>query len=710
MIKEFVNSLDKYTFELKPIEGAKNKMVLYLMEKYNISRDKAIDIVNKAITEKGPINPTVKYWERDKKTLDKHERSISLSNYIHTITSEDLIIVPSGTCYIKKDEYGQDIKSLDAEWTVDNMIRRNEEKSEAKKLKALGEFEKAEIPDTLQNVMKTKNNSLSGIYSLQHLPISTHSAHYTLTSITRVTSGIGNILSEKLVAGNRFYRVKNDVLAEFVSLLEASNYDNVKNVINKYKLVEPTTDNVIDMIIDSSKWYWSDRNYISFIREFIDELDGIQKAIILYTHDMFHLYKLNREFMTTMVNKMAYKTSTITDDIEIIKSADESIKNIVHHICAKELRGKGMDYDKFKGTQIGNTLASTTYHLLAMLERYSDFISAFFKDVFLIPINTASVKEMVRKSISLSDTDSTCASYFSLINNDKVMFQTDFSDIAKSSIIMMFNTETMNHLLRIYASQMNARKEHYDRIKMKPEFFWDVFIPMNGSKHYINRSMVEELIVLPEDKLEPSSSGVSLIASKLPIKYSEKLDEFKTWYIDMATGKVPVSIGEFVDKIIAIEQDIVETSTKSPFEVLGIEKIKPMKDYSNSWDKSPYFYYELYIKTIGNKYGKIDEAPILTVKVPVTTSKKQLLDNWIATLSPKQQYGIRGVLEESGKSAINIWRIPKGVAEAHGIPTELLNIIDYKKIILNIMKPFYMLAEAAGIYVYEDTTFSEVYI
>jgi hypothetical protein len=709
-VNPFLHDNGVYSTKIDPIAGYINKSVIYLMRKYGIDKDTALKRIREILKDEYTEDPIVTMYERDLYSGDKEIAKIPLSQYLRDISDKDLVIAPSFTAYYKKlpDAYGNivDFESIDAGWTRINAKKRGEYKKKMKHAKALGNNLEEEINNVLQKAMKIKNNSLSGVYSLQHLPIATFSAHYSLTSTTRMVSGVGNMISERVLAGNRFYRKKNDVMAEFLALLENMDKAKIKKAMDTFNLKYPTITDVVTMVLESSHWYWKDESYIKFITDFLKTLDKVELAGILFSHDLFSINRLNSGFIRQMTYEMSRLRSCISDDVNILYNGQPFIVNLTHHACEMELRGKGLDYSKLpKETQ--DMLVSTYLGIEEAFKKYDLFIDAFFRSLFLNPINIGSLKEMVRKKIVLSDTDSTCATYFESLGEDR--FDSSKGHIARSAVFMVFVSETSNHLLKILSANLNAKEENWGILEMKPEYTWISFIPANVSKHYMNGSIIEELIV--REKPNISVSGVNLHATNIPKKYKEKLDNMiEKIMFSLMNGEM-IDEYEFLGEIAKTELEIIDTIKHNPSEVLKFEKIKGEKQYSLPWNRSNYFHYKLYKEVFASKYGDVDETPIATLKLPLKFDKVKDIREWVKNNFSNKFMADKfiDILDKSKKQSLGNLKIPHSIASVKGVPEELIPLINYRRIVLDNMKAFYIMLEAIGVYIREDRLLIEDY-
>lgn len=639
--------------------------------------------------------PTVEYYERDSKTFDKEITQRNLIDYLRTAYEENLTVAPSLTCYRK------DIIALDAKWTVSNIKMRNEYKSKAKSYMQAGNAVNGEIYNAMQKTKKIFNNGLSGSYALKNSPLSAFSNHYTLTATTRVSSGIGNILSERMISGNRFYRLKDDVIDEFITYIRKSDQNAVKEAIEKYQIHIPTTDEIIEMVKSSSKWYWDDETFMGIIQDFVDTLTDIEKAIVLYSQDIYHLKKYNEEFINRFFGKLTKKVRDSSNDVEILKNGNYDILNTIHMIHYDELKGVKVDYDLYKGTDIAWSMVSTYLHVEATLKEYEVFIDAFFKKVMVIPSNVAYVKDMVRETIELSDTDSTCAAYFPLIS-DGNRYRNDAKYIGAISGPLLMLSGILRHTLRIFAANTNTNIENYKRVSMKAEYYWGVFIPLLVSKHYMTSEAIKEMFVLKNP--ETTTSGVSLIASTLPAYFLNKLKEYEESVITPLNNGELLSASELIRFIADLESLIENALIEKPATVLRADKMKEENGYKNTWDKSNFFHHILWQRVFARTYGDAPEPPYRVYKLPLKLGSVAKIKEFIESIEdPDMKREFENVVLKDGKKKmLNQIKIPMPIANSVGVPKELQDAIDIKAVILNTMKPFYMILDSLGLMKYSN--------
>lgn len=706
-MSHFIKDLNEYESDMNVLPGYIELESIYISKMLDIPMADARERVKQALSHVGLVNPKVTFWHRDLETFDKAKDEMSLMDYINSVQSKSLTLAPSFTCYTKVDKDGNPFPSMHGEWCIENAQRRSVYKKKASECIANKDYLSAGINDAIQKTMKIKNNSLSGLYSLTVYPMSTHSSHYTLTSTTRIVASIGNIVSEKMIMGNRIYVNEDDPVTEFLAILSKMDKVLVEQVIARYGLSIPTVDDVMSMVEYNTFHYWRNDSTMFDIRAFVSKLDGIERTAVMYTMDLYHMDKLNTKVIGSMLTRLSMQMSGTSDDISILQNGDEALLNVLHHVCSDRIKGKKVEYTQFKGTPTADILVSTYINIKDTLDYYQDLIHAFFR-VDVMPINVAKTKEMTRRAIVLSDTDSTCGSYYYWAEKYYGEGPIDTKRIGLSAAVMYFTTETMNHCLKLFTANTNTDKDRYKYISMKPEYFWSVFVPANVSKHYFNKALIKELMVLL--KPDYGVSGVNLIATNIPKEYGAMQQKLIRDIIDTVEQGKKIDIEQVIEDLIATEQSIYQRSLQYDSGIYNFDKIRPEADYKGTWDKSNFFHYRFYQDIFAGKYMNSPEPPFVALKIPLTLQSKKDIDNWIASIEDKTiRDNAESFFKKVNKDGIGMVRLSKTTVDGQGIPDELKPIVDHKKIILNIMSPFYMVLETLNIFLPENTTLSELY-
>jgi len=623
----FLKDLDSYQRHIDPINDYIEQTSFYLsvMSGKDIKECETF-VKSKINKENGAKNPQVIFYERGD-NLDREEKSCSLSSYIKTVNKEGSILAPTLTVYRQPEE----IRSFLSDFILDNVKARSIAKKEAFKAKADGEKELFILKNNEQTNKKLYNNSASGAFATKGCILYNPSAHSTLTSTTRLESSLSNANNERLISGNRHYFNYDVTLYNLITLAKNKDIDKLKVVIDKYNLKYPTTEDTISVIKYSTDNYWRDEYKLNKLKDFIDRLSPLQKASIVYVGDLYHIRKYNESFVRDFITKLSTRVidKIMDDPINFIHNSDEQMVNLAHIVCIEEVRGKGKDYEKMSEKDI-NTLAATIENINNIVTSYRDFIEAIFL-TDNVPPSTAHIKNMVRKAVVLSDTDSTMFSvdeYIEWYFGDIIFTQESY---AVYGAIMYIATQAIAHLMTMFSANINVPRNELRRLDMKPEFTFSVFFQSSVSKHYFTSIDIQEGNVFAKPEIE--IKGVHLKNSAAPEKLVKAAHERMEYLINTVKSGNKISLVEELNYVKDIENIISDSLISGEVEYYKRSKIKTPESYSTTVEKSPYLHHILWEDVFSYKYGNIDPAPYSVIKIPTILTNITSVKKWLDTIT-----------------------------------------------------------------------------
>jgi len=649
-------------------------------------------------------NPTVYFYERDING-NKSKQISKLSEYISYVTDNDKIVVPSFTVYFNTDEK----KSLHSNFIEVNTTKRSKHKKEAFKQKMNENFELFNYHNTLQKSMKLFNNALSGAYASAGTVLNNPSAHYTLTSITRSLSGIGNALSESVIAGNKHFRDPDVTLNHIITIANDVNKEAMRDIITRYDIKIPTPQETMDAILKSSTKYWRNLSKERVIFRYIKNLDGLTRAYITYHNDMFHLRKYNDVLMRKVIDDMLdYKLLDLKEeDVDsAVKGINEWIYNFTMHILSERLVGKKTD--EF-------TLADKQ-HIISISSNLNDkfvFYGDLFKTLLItnvFPVSIGTVKNLVRETIVLSDTDSTCASYSEWVH--WYFGGEDYSpkSIGVTAAVMTIMTQAVDHYIKLFGTNMNVKYKDTNVMEMKNEFFWKVFVNTNVSKHYFADVFIQEgNIYKPNKKKSLEKKGVHLIAPNAYQPIRDLAEELMIKSMDDTYNGKKLSLEYYLDKVIEAEAMIMAKLREASPDVLKLEKIKEAKSYKLEPNASPYFHHMLWETIFEDKYGKAPDPTYMAIKIPTTINSKGDMNDYLDSMEDQETAVMfRNFMISKKKETVKTFRLPLILIYNKGIPEEIIPIIDKKRVILDNCRVLYIVLESLGYFLKEGMTLTEM--
>lgn len=688
-----------YSRSIEPIKDYIQQMSFYVSRVYNIPQQEAVKRVKDIIHRKGIKIPKVRYQCKDE-VGDIVEEEALLTNYIAEAKQNNEIIVPSFTTYIHPSKK----KSLHSEFIAVNVKKRSKHKKIAFKARQEGDLVSYAFNNVLQKTMKIFNNSLSGAYGDQSTVIYNPSSHYTLTSITRCVASIGNAITESVVAGNKHLRDPEITFAYITSILSKLNRTGVEMAVFKYNLHIPTVDEVMNsLIIPNISPYWRDPVVEDKIREYISKVDGIERCALMYTNDLWNIKEYNPELIRSMLTEMSRSVNGVTDDPKYL--SDDAIEVLSKIINAKYVKGKSLDYNKLRGTELMYTLASTGKNILDVMNKYRLLYRSFLV-TDILPISIAYIKDMLRSVIILSDTDSTCGAYDQWVEwyYGKIIFGDEPTAIAAS--VMTINSYLVSHGLKILANNMNIAEDATNLLAMKNEFFWPVFTVANVNKHYYAATAIQEGNVF--DKMELELKGVHFLASNVDKAVVKEIHGMLEEVNIAISSNKKISLFNYCKRVADIERSIIDRVKKGDVTIFKKDKIKSKEAYKATISQSPYFHYLLWNEVFGDDYGVMQEPPYDVIKIPIILDSKREMDKWLESLNEVFRNKITTFLSKHNKTTLGTIRPPISIISTSGIPSELIPAIDIHRIVEDNMLAAYYFLETLGFYKKEELLVCEM--
>lgn len=665
-----------------------------------VSMDEAKGIVTKIIDDykaSGKFrDPVVEYMGKNTYG-DRVLKKKNLLNYLES-TSHG-IVVPAGTVYAKHEND----MSVHTENTNERVRKRSIVKKEAAMHEIRGETKLAAQKTRFEKAYKAGNNAVTGLMDNMYNPFYNPSGHYALTSITATVTTIGNMISESMIAGNRLYNRPEIVVNHIISTISNTDLESMERVIRKYKIYIPTAIECMSIILKSTRFYWSSQKHDDDIRDVLSKLTDVERAAFAYTNDLYHFRMYNSDLCKRMFGKLIEVHDDSTDPKKDMEGIPEDIEVMVKSILYDDMleHSKKEDVISFKDDLHMDTkrkIASTARHSVNFLDKIDDLVKTFFMTNNL-PINVSDIKDMMRKCTVLSDTDSTCSTYQDWVmwyhNRKLPKFTSD--EIGISGAVLLFVYRTLAHSLELFSNRMNITGKYSKLLAMKNEFYWKTMIFMNMTKHYFADTAIKEGSVFKKTKLE--LKGSNLIDSKLPADLQEKSKGYYSKITDIITSGQKVNIHKIVREIADIELDIIKRMKALDTDIMKEETILDHTSYKGGMLGSVYYHFMLWNEVFGEKYGTIEETPVVCVKVKTNMlTKKSMMDSIESIKDDSIRNNFKKFLEKYPKNALETLRLPKEVVLGIGLPEELQDLMVVKPAVLELCSTFYFILESLGIY------------
>jgi len=700
----FLRPTEFYKRDISPLHQYVGQNSFYLSKMSGKNIEECKEFIIKGIKNKviNAADPIVHYYQRDTNG-DKKKTSCFLSNYINTVVSENEILAPTFTTYLQSS-----VKpSLLVNFILNSTRIRSKVKIEAAIAKANKQIDLFIAKDNEQANHKLYSNGASGGFASEGTILHNPTAHSTLTSITRTVSSLGNASNEKIISGNRHYRNPDVTLYDIINITSSLDKESFRNIITKYNLKYPSIEETESCILYSTDLYWRDRNAFNKIHSFILNLEDVERAAIVYISDLYHIRLHNESFVRTFLTELSSKITDVVvpDPLATLKSIDSSIINYVHQICLLETRGIGKDYSKIMPEQV-NTIAATSLNVINVIMKYRDFI----ENIFLTkntPSGTAFIRNMIRRTVVVSDTDSTMFAmdewviwYFG-----KLVFHDEA--FALSGSIMYLSTQCMAHILAMFSANISVERSKLYDIQLKPEFVFPVFAQTSVSKHYYTCIMVKEGSVFKE--LDREQKGVHLKNSASPKSLIEASSKKMDNILATVMRGEKISIIDELKDLASIERNIQKSLLNGEVEYYKKSKVKQPEAYARGEAMSPYLHHLFWVDIFADKYGSISPPPYTVIKIPTTVLNITGVKEWLANIEDKElATRLSSWLIKYDKTDLPTIYISISYITSFGIPEEIKSVINIKKIVLDLTLPNRIILQSLGYFPKHEMLISEV--
>lgn len=700
----FYKANNEYVSKMNPLRSYLEQLTYYIKTKKGLDHNTAEDIA-KQIIRKHYKDPDMVYFGRDENG-DKIVERGSLYNYISTNIREDRLIAPTLTTYVPRSEK----KSMLSEYTSGNTKARSLIKKQAHIAKAEGRLEEADALNIKQNGKKIDNNSLSGVYSKKSCVVYNPTAHSTLTSITRIITSLSNASNEMLLAGNRYLPRPSDALNHVVYLSKNCKIDQMKLFLQTYQLKLLTVEDVVKVLKWSTDLYFKDQSYYDqHIIPFLQRLTPEQLSFIGYVSDFYHIRQFNPEFMKNLISETMPKivVDEPLEDPNVLYSIDGAILCFVHTIFYYEVQGFGTDYVRMNSDGLANSLYQTSLAIMEVLEKYKLFYNTIIMhEVF--PTNSFRLRNMLRRLVVLSDTDSTCCALDEWVTWLKGEFVISGETISLAGLLSFVATQSIVHKLAEFSKRMGVDEELLKVLQMKNEYLWTVHVPTNLGKHYFAYTVFQEGNVFPKPDIE--IKGVHLKSSAVPLYVSAQAEELMHYILGKIHNNEKISLRKVVEDIIKVEDTIIERVRSGDSDYLRRTKVKDMEAYADGPKRSPYQRHTFWQTSFAKKYKPVEEPPYTVVKFPTTLVNKTALTEWLGSMDEQLSKDLTVWLQEHGKTSLPTLYVNKGYIEGYGLPEEIDKIIDIKRIVLDITAAQRVILESLGVILNEDMMVKEQFM
>ena len=709
---EILEDLDTYKREsLVHEDEAVRQLAMFVSRTNNLPYGEALSKTKQAIELNGGIKPAKVLCYTRENGEDKKPETMSMRQYFLDIERNNLTLMPTFTTYLPASVRD----SWLGKFVRGNMNNRKKLRAGASLAKSLGEVSKSRRLNVMQVLTKLDNNSISGLALSRGSILFNPTSHSSLTSTTRLITSTCNANSERLLCG-RYAFLKVDIAlgyysAILTSLLDVEESQKWLDTIKRFNLVIPTVDEVVENVKRSTDLYfgWTPRAD-RLVRGYVSGFSDLELAACYYTGSLYNTRMKNPELVRTLLDVVNVKKSS--DGTKIENVADKmgellpEMLMLTHYRFYNEIKGRGKNYPNYPADVLESMYLTAKYYE----EHLKDWIPFLSVVIFsrIQPPNVYGFKEVIRDSIVMSDTDSGVHAVERWVDWYSGNTDINVTNMTLSNFLVEITSLALQKLLRGLMVNMNVAESEIkaQRLNLKPEFFMVVFNLMSVSKHYVAGLLIENGEVFEE--LEIETKGGTLKNSAIPMPVRDCNAEINMGIMLDIIAHSKVSILKYATKAAMMEAQIIVSMFEGKADYLRATNIDSADTYKI---KDPMFnaskHHEFWTEIFGKKHDFMVTTPYRAVKIPADLGNKTKLTNWVKNIDPEYGVPLQKWLTKFKRKDLNTIYIPVDYTVAYGLPDVLKDVMNKKRLVMDLCRMIYISMEALAFYRKKDCTILE---
>lgn len=687
----FLKPLSSYKQNYDLIGTTRKQIAKYLSTMTEMTEGEAMDFVDRKMQEPGSKfefkdPPMRRLYKVRRGTRELQETSFV--EYVNEAVQQNLIMSPSLVTYVRPSEQ----QSTTGVWLDANIKSRAEAKNRMFVLKQAGDDLGSQLANYEQNSKKIRINSVSGMRGFKGNPLFMATGHSTLTSTCRAAAGYGNATVERFISGARHYHTPEIVKANILTTINVEDPASYERVMDQYGLVYPTAEMAMEVVRSSTDMYFRNDHEMNEIHTLLSRLTPLDRALFCYSGDFFHIAKFNDEFARTMVTRMIAEDLDLVGDInpdEAISNLNRTASYYVNSLRADVLAGSTHSDVKSKNPEGWMKIGKTAALVQRVLDEYADFINHFFA-VEHLPPTVASIRSIQRKTALTADTDSSIFTTQEWVRWYTGGLKRSTQADAVWYLITFMSCQCISHSLAMLSANMNIERHSIFRLSMTNEYGFPQFAITSASKHYFCNMSIREGNVFR--KMELDRKGVGLRGSEYPKITDDRTHALMTEILGKINEGELIDEVELLNRISGWERETAKSIMRGEYEYLKSSNINPGTINE--------IYYDFWESVLAPKYNTAGTLPVPTVSVNLTlnnrTAVREFHDELMKTDAEMAERFGRW-MDRHNRKDLGSMRFPVMNLAGIGIPPEFRGIVDYRKIVYQVCKPFYMILETLGL-------------
>lgn len=695
----FVLPAEQYKRDINVLGHYQRDAALYVSKMTGRPVEECLEFVKRSVGPGGQFefkDPDILFLERGENG-DRFKKTGKLSEYLGDAVKNQRLIAPTLTTYTNPKVN----QSLLVDYIDGNVKARGVLKKAMFSAKMAGDELKETIYKIGQTNKKLSNNSISGAHVSASTPLYNKTAHSTLTSNCRSTSGYGNANNEKFLCGNRHYWNPDIVRNNIISIINNSDYLAMAQAMKRWGIRYPSVEDTMACIEYSTRLYWHSTEQTNRLRALVETLTEPERAAFVYTGDLYHLRKFNDGVVRAFIGRLSSRVEAIHPDPKsVMDDTIEEYHQLATQICSREMKGKTIR--DVASTPVYGVLGSTVANIRDTILDYGDLIRAFWVTPN-VPASVAYFPDSIRHAAVTSDTDSTIFTVQDWVEWQTGAITFDEQANAVAATMIFLAAQGIIHVLARMSANFGIEQKRLHQIAMKNEFKFDVFVPTQVAKHYFALIGCQEGNLFKE--YEKEIKGVHLKSSNAPKAILKQATKMMEDIMNAVIQGEKLSISAILKQVADIERGVVESVRSGNPEYFRRGQIKISESYTKSAEESPYSHYLMWKEVFAPKYGDIQEPPYSCLKFSTELDSPTKTKLWLAQMEDRE---LAGRMEawllkyKGGVGSMTTFQLPEQVLTATGVPKEIMEVVGVRKIVLDTTTIFYIILETLGYYCLND--------
>lgn len=563
-----------------------------------------------------------------------------------------------------------------------------------------------------QNLKKIKNNSIIGGHGFEGCPFYDKESFNAITSLGRNGVILSYSLAEQLLSNNFYWSDEEKVIGYVISTAQGAvdhdRKDQILSAVERHSLSVPDADTVAKRLLSSAKYYMSKERRKKLYQKLVEMFQAMpdwQKCYVFYRRNLINLFSSNSDLFRDFFARIQRIDTDLKARpdyqalLEQVSSQDalklpEDISMMLAIIYNHVLDYKAVNKELVKKhPEVAKEFALIGKAVQEILNEYEDIFEAFMYTGESVP-RVMENKYIIRKAVAVSDTDSILFTMKTIVSwylKDK--FEINQAGINLSAYLVFIFSKILNIANRDLAIAKGAVGEAADRISLKSEFFYAVFVKTDLGKHYFTKYLSKEGRVAKSPKID--IKGVELQSSTLPKVSRDFAKTVMSYIIDQVYEHGKVSEDDLIAMCVDYEQTILTSLKSGDLSYYANVSIKEEEQYAQP-DRSIYFNYKFWHEVFEEDFGPINipgKYPVVPFKEKI--AKDPMYLEWLRKNYPNI-HGRYLKFLESIPANKRITRIPLP-GELTKVPDVLIPCVNLRAIVYKNLAPAQLALRQLGI-------------